>query len=83
MEWFAEHMLATISTVATLLGTLCGAVWWMSALYSEVKGINKTLANYMSDQKAQNVRVWKAIDGLDHRVDGHEQRLIKVETKMG
>tara|TARA_R100001198_G_C5134693_1_gene151284 strand:- start:187 stop:438 length:252 start_codon:yes stop_codon:yes gene_type:complete len=82
MSWFTNNSLGVISMVATGVGTLCGAVWWMSALYSEVKRINTTLSDYMSDQKAQNIRVWKAIDGLDHRVDGHEQRLTKVETRL-
>lgn len=54
----------------------------MSALYSEVKRINKTLSEVMVSQKQTNLRVWKAIDGLDHRVDQQEQRIIKVETKL-
>ncbi len=82
MNWFTDDVIGVISMIATGVGTLCGAVWWMSALYSEVKRINTTLAVYMTDQKQLNMRVWKAIDGLDHRVDTHEKRLTKVETKL-
>ena len=51
-------------------------------MYSEVKRINTTLSNYMSDQKAQNVRVWGAIDGIDNRLDEHDRRITTIETKI-
>ena len=82
MNWFTDNLLGVISMVVTGLTAFAGGVWWMSALYSEVKRINKTLSEVMVSQKQTNLRVWKAIDGLDHRVDQQEQRIIKVETKL-
>ncbi len=82
MSWFTDNLLGVVSMVGTALGAFAGAVWWMSALYSEVKRINQTLSDVMKDQKQTNVRVWKAIDGLDHRVDVQDRRITKVETRL-
>ncbi len=82
MSWFTDNVLGIVSLVGTALGAFPGAVWWMSALYSEVKRINTTLSDYMSDQKAQNVRVWGAIDGIDNRLDEHDRRITTIETKI-
>lgn len=82
MSWFTDNVLGIVSLVGTALGAFAGAVWWMSALYSEVKRINTTLSDYMSDQKAQNVRVWGAIDGIDNRLDEHDRRITTIETKI-
>lgn len=82
MSWFTDNVLGIVSLVGSALGAFAGAVWWMSALYSEVKRINTTLSDYMSDQKAQNVRVWGAIDGIDNRLDEHDRRITTIETKI-
>ena len=82
MSWFTDNVLGIVSLVGTALGAFAGAVWWMSALYSEVKRIKTTLSDYMSDQKAQNVRVWGAIDGIDNRLDEHDRRITTIETKI-
>ena len=82
MIWFTDNALVVISLVGSGLGAFAGDVWWMSALYSEVKRINTTLSDYMSDQKAQNVRVWGAIDGIDNRLDDHDRRITTIETKI-
>ena len=82
MSWFTDNVLGIVSLVGTALGAFAGAVWWMSALYSEVKRINTTLSDYMSDQKAQNIRVWGAIDGIDNRLDEHDRRITTIETKI-
>jgi len=82
MSWFTDNVLGVMSLVGTGLGAFGGAIWWMSALYSEVKRINTTLSDYMSDQKEQNVRVWGAIDGIDSRLDEHDRRITTIETKI-
>ena len=82
MSWFTDNVLGVMSLVGTGLGAFGGAIWLMSALYSEVKRINTTLSDYMSDQKEQNVRVWGAIDGIDSRLDEHDRRITTIETKI-
>jgi len=82
MSWFTDNALGIVSMIASGLITLCGAVWWMSALYSKVKQIHERVDEFVGDYKEDRKRLWGAIESIDSRLDNHEKRIAVVETKI-
>lgn len=65
-DWF--YIIATI--VAALSG-LCGVIWWMSAVYSEIKNIGTSLN-----------KITGKVDFHEERLNHHGFRLNVIEDKL-
>jgi len=82
VSWFTDNALGIFSMVGSGIATLCGMVWWMSALYSKVNQIHQRVDEFVGDYKEDRKRLWQAIDGIDNRLDDHDKRIVSIETKL-
>ena len=61
-----------VGVLLPILGLICAAAWWMSSLYSEVKGIRVFL-----EKQGERLELH------DVRLNGVEHRLTHIEAKIG
>ena len=45
--WTPGEKIGGITLTLTLLGIVCGAAWWMSAMYSSVSAMEKNMGRAM------------------------------------
>ena len=71
IEMSTEAIVAIVGMTLTFFGVIAGASWWASALFSEVKAINKNLSDFKHRVEEQ-----------DKTIEKHSHRLVEVETKI-
>lgn len=72
----------------TLLALICGAAWWMSALYGRVGGIGQNVTNIagkldtvIEDNKVDKAAIWKAIHESGEQIHEIDVRVTRVEER--
>lgn len=77
-----DSIVGLIAAVFTIICSLCGAVWWMSALYSRVRSIHERVDEFVLDHKDSQTRLWNKVEEIDDRLDGLNIRLTTIETRL-
>lgn len=82
-----ESILGIIGLALTVLGLLCGGVWWMSALYSKVGAIQTNTGATSKKLDTLTEKMDGHIEELRHDVTDLQIRMVRVEgqidTEMG
>ena len=77
-----QSALTTVALLITILSAVCGAAWWMGALFSRVKAIQERLESFTAESHEEIRQLAKSDSVLDRRVDEHDQRLSVIEIKL-
>lgn len=65
---------AVVAVGVTLLGLLCGGVWWMSTMAADVKSIRASLEKLGS-------ALWGKVEMHSDKLEDHNSRLIRLEER--
>ena len=78
----------TIGLVLAALSFMTGSAWWMSALYSRVNAIRKSIGDLVVQIHESNLehrsemnKLWTALVEIDKRLHEHDVRIVKLEAK--
>lgn len=53
---------AVVGVALAVLGAVGGFIWWMSALYSEVKGIRESFDSFVEAHRDEHSALWERIN---------------------
>lgn len=65
----------------TVLSLICGGVWWMSALHSDVKAIRIYLANVVGDDKEDKHHIWEKLNSHSEEIAANRNRITVLENR--
>ena len=77
-----DSIVAFVAASLTVIGALCGGVWWMSALYSRVRSIHERVDEFVMDHKDSQTRLWNKVEEIDSQLDSFNIRLTTIETRL-
>ncbi len=77
-----EAIVGIIGLSLSALGVIAGWVWWLSATYSQLKGLRKDFVEFAHAQMENNKRLWERTDRHSERLQVVDVRLTRVEGKL-
>jgi hypothetical protein len=76
-EQIVANWPAILSVIVVFLSMITGAAWWMSALYSEVRSLNRTITAEAASRSKDNSLLWAATNRHAEKLQEHELRLTE------
>lgn len=74
----------TFGEVLALIGVVCAlgpAIYYFGAVSANVKNIKEDVEQIAECRKADHEKLWAAQHQADKKLDNHENRLVRLETK--
>lgn len=81
-EWSVNEWLGIFGAISVVLSGVCGAVWWMSALYSNVRAIRSYMAGWRNEDRREKEIIWNKLNSHSKLVNNHAMSLQNHSSRI-